>query len=129
MEKLPNEILLKIFSYLEIQDLGRSARVSKKFHEIAYDRESWQKLPINLTWKQVPADLARMSEEVPVTTFNEEELMHEISITDFESDIWEAYQVDQYYAAVDKILDPLERELMWQHVEQDNPSHEEIDPV
>ena len=48
MEKIPNEILLKIFSYLEVQDLGRCARVSKKFHQMAYERRLWQKLPINL---------------------------------------------------------------------------------
>ena len=59
MEKIPNEILLKIFSYLEVQDLGRCARVSKQFHEVAYDRSLWQKLPINLTEKQVPVEFVQ----------------------------------------------------------------------
>ena len=56
MEKLPNELLLKIFSYLEIQDLARCARVSKKFHEISYERGLWQKLSVNLSRKQVPVE-------------------------------------------------------------------------
>ena len=59
MEKLPNEILLKILSYLEFQDLSRCARVSKRFHEIAYERELWQKLPVNLTEKQVPVEFVQ----------------------------------------------------------------------
>ena len=56
MEKIPNEILLKIFSYLEIQDLGRCAKVSKKFHEIAYEKVLWQKLAVNLAGKRVPVE-------------------------------------------------------------------------
>ena len=54
MEKIPIEILMKIFSYLEIQDLGRCAMVSKTFHEMAYERRLWQKLPINLFNNEVP---------------------------------------------------------------------------
>ena len=56
MEKIPNEILLKIFSHLEIQDLGRCAGVSRQFHEIAYAKGLWQKLPINLFSKGVPVE-------------------------------------------------------------------------
>ena len=59
MEKIPNEILLKIFSYLEVQDLGRCATVCKEFHEIAYDRGLWQKLPINLAGKRVPVEFVQ----------------------------------------------------------------------
>ena len=54
MEKLPNEVLLKIFSYLEVQDLGRCAMVSKQFQKNAYDEVLWKKLPINLCRKRVP---------------------------------------------------------------------------
>ena len=56
MEKIPNEILLKIFSYLEVQDLGKCASVCKKFHEIAYERRLWQRLSVNLYGKQVPVE-------------------------------------------------------------------------
>ena len=54
METLPNEIWLKIFSYLEVQDLNRCAGVSKQFQKFAYDKEVWQKLPTNLAAKRVP---------------------------------------------------------------------------
>ena len=56
MEKIPNEIWLKIFSYLEVQDLGRCATVSKQFHELAYEKRLWRKLPINLSVKIVPVE-------------------------------------------------------------------------
>jgi len=56
MDQMPNEILLKIFSHLDVQDLGRCAQVSKKFQKIAYDRAIWQELPINLAGKQVPIE-------------------------------------------------------------------------
>ena len=55
-ETLPNEIWLKIFSYLEVQDLNRCASISKQFKEYAYDKAVWQKLPINLAAKQVPIE-------------------------------------------------------------------------
>ena len=41
-KKIPNEIWLKIFSYLEVQDLNRCAYVSKQFQEIAYEKALWQ---------------------------------------------------------------------------------------
>ena len=56
MEKIPNEIWLKIFSYFEVQDLGRCAMVSKQFQEIAYERGLWKKLPISLVRKRVPIE-------------------------------------------------------------------------
>ena len=55
METLPNEIWLKVFSYLGVQDLNRCAAVSK-FQKFAYEKALWQKLPINLAAKQVPAE-------------------------------------------------------------------------
>ena len=48
MEKIPNEVLLMIFGYLEVKDLLRCATVSKSFQVMAYDKALWQKLPINL---------------------------------------------------------------------------------
>ena len=38
---LPNEVILKLFSYLSIQDLGNWTKVSKRFRNICWD----QKLP------------------------------------------------------------------------------------
>ena len=51
METLPDEMWLMVFSYLEVQDLGRCASVSKQFQKIAYEKALWQKLPINLEGK------------------------------------------------------------------------------
>ena len=44
LETLPNELILKIFTYLTIKDLGRCAQVSKNFNIIAYDRTLWTKI-------------------------------------------------------------------------------------
>ena len=39
---LPNEILVKIFGYLDIQDISRSARVSHQFNMISKDSSLWK---------------------------------------------------------------------------------------
>ena len=39
---LPNEILVKIFGYLDIQDISRSAQVSHQFNMISKDSSLWQ---------------------------------------------------------------------------------------
>ncbi len=39
--ELPDEVLLKIFSYLFEFDLGTVAQVCKRFHTIANDTELW----------------------------------------------------------------------------------------
>ena len=39
---LPNEILVKIFGYLDIQDISRSARVSQQFNMISKDSSLWK---------------------------------------------------------------------------------------
>ena len=44
LETLPNELILKIFTYLTIKDLGRCAQVSKNFYIIAYDKTLWTKI-------------------------------------------------------------------------------------
>lgn len=40
-EKLPDEVVLKIFSYLLEQDLCRAACVCKRFSELANDPILW----------------------------------------------------------------------------------------
>ena len=42
--KLPNEVILNIFTHLTIKDLGRCAQVSKNFWAIAYDKSFWTKV-------------------------------------------------------------------------------------
>ena len=40
----PNEILLKIFEYLDIQDISRSAKVSHQFNKISNDPSLWKSM-------------------------------------------------------------------------------------
>ena len=65
MERIPNEILLKIFSYLRISRLWEDVLnikairnllniVSQRFRKNAYEKALWLKLPIDLSRKQVP---------------------------------------------------------------------------
>ena len=42
VEFLPNEILMNIFSYLNIKDVYICAQVSKKFREISHDESFWK---------------------------------------------------------------------------------------
>ena len=41
---LPNEILVKIFGYLDIQDISRSAKVSHQFNKISKDSSVWKSI-------------------------------------------------------------------------------------
>ena len=45
--RLPNELILTIFTHLTIKDLGRCAQVSKKICTIAYDKTLWTKLLVH----------------------------------------------------------------------------------
>ncbi|XP_014665180.1 PREDICTED: uncharacterized F-box/LRR-repeat protein C02F5.7-like [Priapulus caudatus] len=42
MEKMPDKVLLKIFSYMSHGDIMRMARVCKKWRLVAYDSRLWQ---------------------------------------------------------------------------------------
>ena len=53
-EKFPDEILLNILSFLEVVDLIRCSRTSKRFKVISYEKSLWQK--INLSKKRVPTE-------------------------------------------------------------------------
>jgi hypothetical protein len=54
-EEFPNEILLKILSFLEIVDLIKCSNTSKRIRSICYDDSLWQK--IDLSKKEVTTDL------------------------------------------------------------------------
>ncbi|KAL8588774.1 hypothetical protein ACOMHN_035270 [Nucella lapillus] len=43
-EDLPDEVMLKIFSYLQENDLSRAAQVCKRFNNLANDTELWKSL-------------------------------------------------------------------------------------
>ena len=54
LEDLPNEVLLKVFSYLEPVDLIQCGQLSKRLRAICHDKSLWQK--VNLSWKKVSAE-------------------------------------------------------------------------
>lgn len=45
-KKLPKELLLRIFSYLDVVSLCACAQVSKLWHELALDGSNWQKIDL-----------------------------------------------------------------------------------
>ena len=54
---LPNEILVKIFGYLDIQDISRSARVSHQFNMISKDSSLWKSWgKLNIEDRKVPTE-------------------------------------------------------------------------
>ena len=53
-EEFPNELLLKILSFLEINNLLKCSQTSKRIRIISYDDSLWQK--INLSKKRVPTE-------------------------------------------------------------------------
>ena len=54
---LPNEILVKIFGYLDIQDISRSARVSHQFNNISKDSSLWKSLgKLRIDERNVPTE-------------------------------------------------------------------------
>lgn len=58
LERLPDELVLKIFSYLDFNTLGRICLVSKKWKQIASDETLWKKVEVydkavsNKKWAQ-----------------------------------------------------------------------------
>jgi hypothetical protein len=54
MEQLPTEILVDIFTFLNIQDLGRCGQVCKRWSIISQDEKAWMK--INLCLNSISTD-------------------------------------------------------------------------
>ena len=54
IESLPDELLLNIFSYFDIQELFKSAHVNKKFRQISNDKSFW--IQVNLCNQKVPCE-------------------------------------------------------------------------
>lgn len=50
-QKLPDEVILKIFSYLLEQDLCQAACVCKRFSQLANDPILWSVFSSTLPWK------------------------------------------------------------------------------
>lgn len=51
LDGLPAEVLLKIFTFLDIKDLYRCNKVSKRIRSIGLDESLWQKINLNLNQK------------------------------------------------------------------------------
>ena len=49
-ELLPDSLLLEIFSYLGVHDLGSAAQVCSKWHSVSVDEYLWHSLA-KVTWK------------------------------------------------------------------------------
>ncbi|KAI1344270.1 hypothetical protein F5Y15DRAFT_107542 [Xylariaceae sp. FL0016] len=54
--KMPDEIRLHIFSYLQPRELIRASRVSKDFYKFCLDGQLWTRLDATEFYTQIPAD-------------------------------------------------------------------------
>ena len=54
IEILPDELLLNIFSYFDIQELFKCGHVNKKFRQISHDKSFWTH--VNLCNQKVPCE-------------------------------------------------------------------------
>ena len=48
LEDMPNEVLLKIFSYLDTEEILKCAQTSKRMNEICKDKSLWQRQKVSL---------------------------------------------------------------------------------
>lgn len=56
-KKLPKELLLRIFSYLDVVSLCRCAQVSKAWNILALDGSNWQRIDLFDFQKDVEVSL------------------------------------------------------------------------
>ena len=49
--RIPNEIMMKIFSYMKFTDLFACARVCTRWYDLIYDQSNWKKLNLS-EWKK-----------------------------------------------------------------------------
>ena len=47
LEDLPNEVLLKVFSYLQIHDLFHCGHVNQRIRLLTHEEKLWQKISIS----------------------------------------------------------------------------------
>ena len=65
---LPNELILKVFSYSEPKELISSGQLSKRIRKISHDKSLWQE--VNLSKKIVKTELLEMILEKGCTSLN-----------------------------------------------------------
>ena len=61
LNDLPNEVILKLFSFMDIKELLLCGQVSKRFRAIANDESLWLKL--NLCGRKVPYEFIEKAAE------------------------------------------------------------------
>ena len=59
IEDLPNEILLMIFSYLNLRTLGKCAQLSQRFKNIAYYPNFWETVVVRN--REIPAGFVKLA--------------------------------------------------------------------
>ncbi len=59
-DKLPDEMLLKIFSFLNYTEIFKAATVSKKWHSLIYDKSKWKQINFD-EWKTCDSDQSSLS--------------------------------------------------------------------
>ena len=59
IDNLPDELILKVLSYLEIKDIIRCGQTSRRIRSITHDKSLWHK--VNLYYKRVPSNFLEMA--------------------------------------------------------------------
>lgn len=63
-KKLPKELLLRIFSFLDVVSLCRCAQVSKAWNVLALDGSNWQRIDLFAFQKDVEVTHSMLKETV-----------------------------------------------------------------
>jgi hypothetical protein len=79
---LPNEILMNIFSYLNIKELYKCAHVSKKFRQISHDKSFWES--VNLYKQRVSSQFIAQILRLGTEYLN----LQEVTILDDTYAVW-----------------------------------------
>merc|ERR1719500_537129 len=82
IELLPNEILVKIFSYLTIKELYKCSHVSKKFRQISHDKSFWKS--VNLYKQRISSQFLAQILRLGTEYLN----LQEVTILDDNYTVW-----------------------------------------
>ena len=92
IELLPNELIVKTFSYLTIKELYKCGHVSKKFRQISHDKSFWES--VNLYKQRVSSQFIAQILRLGTEYLN----LQEVTILD-----------DTYAVWGDRVYDPDEQ--------------------
>ena len=95
LEDLSNELIVKVFSYLEIKELIRCGQLSKRIRIISHDQALWQKMNLSSDpWEKcknkVPADFLHMviSNGCKYLSLNSEQIQSDLKLNQVSSLIY-----------------------------------------